>query len=469
MQSCLNLDQLAGEIETLFASVHSANSTQRSVVADARQQANALGTAAGETEEAACLSGEVLAADLICGLALEHRWTRREISSLMRRVAKVTGRSVDVTTAAVFLRVTRDPRVIELPPHRATETILRTLYCFVPVRVVSLWRGTAFEPPTCLSHVGSGAMTRGMRTVAKAALDGELRPVNSRTTIHAVPVTQNGIVSGALVFRVDQQERDRAFAFARETANALSLVLEREVVLAEGGARERALVESTERRLACLGYDLHDGPLQDIGAATRELHLLRSEVRKSVPDGGGKTRVLEKLDLLELILDSSQTDIRELSKRGDSTLLLETQFRELLEREIYEFSTSTNVRVSTHFRGDFEPLTVAQRTALLQIVKEGLTNVRTHSSATDVRITAVETPDAVRLELTDNGHGFDVEPTLLQAAKKGRLGLVGMSERARLLGGVLDVRSKPGESTTITVRLPALRKPRNDRWLRASG
>jgi signal transduction histidine kinase len=60
----------------------------------------------------------------------------------------------------------------------------------------------------------------------------------------------------------------------------------------------------------------------------------------------------------------------------------------------------------------------------------------------------------VHASVVDNGCGFDVGQTLPAAARKGRLGLVGMSERVRLLGGRLDVESRVGGPTTITASLP---------------
>jgi signal transduction histidine kinase len=65
--------------------------------------------------------------------------------------------------------------------------------------------------------------------------------------------------------------------------------------------------------------------------------------------------------------------------------------------------------------------------------------------------------EQIHAEITDNGRGFDVERTLVKAARNGRLGLVGMSERVRLLGGRFDVQSRPGGPTTVSVVLPAWR------------
>jgi signal transduction histidine kinase len=63
----------------------------------------------------------------------------------------------------------------------------------------------------------------------------------------------------------------------------------------------------------------------------------------------------------------------------------------------------------------------------------------------------------VRAEIEDDGRGFDLERTLVRAAKGGRMGLVGMNERALLLGGAFDVRSAPGGPTRISVTLPEWR------------
>jgi signal transduction histidine kinase len=90
-------------------------------------------------------------------------------------------------------------------------------------------------------------------------------------------------------------------------------------------------------------------------------------------------------------------------------------------------------------------------------VQESLTNIREHSNATQVGITVLSGPSELTAEIRDDGRGFDVERTLVRAARAGRFGLVGMSERVRLLGGRFDVRSRPGGPTTISLVLPAWR------------
>jgi signal transduction histidine kinase len=87
-------------------------------------------------------------------------------------------------------------------------------------------------------------------------------------------------------------------------------------------------------------------------------------------------------------------------------------------------------------------------------VQEALTNVRDHSGAKSVSVSVAVRANSVDAHITDDGRGFSVEPTLVRAARKGRLGLIGMSERVRLLGGRFDVSSRPGGPTSISVVLP---------------
>jgi signal transduction histidine kinase len=104
--------------------------------------------------------------------------------------------------------------------------------------------------------------------------------------------------------------------------------------------------------------------------------------------------------------------------------------------------------------GDFTGMTVSQKIALIRILQEALTNVREHANAANVRISVAAGSGSFEARIEDDGVGFRVSRTLLDAAQRGRLGLVGSSERVRLLGGTFDVRSRPGGPTTVSLSLP---------------
>ena len=93
--------------------------------------------------------------------------------------------------------------------------------------------------------------------------------------------------------------------------------------------------------------------------------------------------------------------------------------------------------------------------ALLSVVGEALNNIREHSGARAVSISIVSDESARRARgCLDDGRGFDVEEELLRAARRGHMGLAGVYERVRLLGGHCRIESRPGGPSEIAVALP---------------
>jgi len=91
---------------------------------------------------------------------------------------------------------------------------------------------------------------------------------------------------------------------------------------------------------------------------------------------------------------------------------------------------------------------------LFRIAQEALHNVGRHSGATRACLSLRSSGNRVRMVVQDNGRGFRLTGGLSELANRGKLGLLGMHERARLLGGSLEVRTAPGKGTTIMVELP---------------
>jgi signal transduction histidine kinase len=91
---------------------------------------------------------------------------------------------------------------------------------------------------------------------------------------------------------------------------------------------------------------------------------------------------------------------------------------------------------------------------LFRIAQEALRNVGRHSGATQASVSLRGGRRQITMSVTDDGRGFSLTRPLSELAQTGKLGLLGMDERARLLGGSLEIRSLPGRGTTITVELP---------------
>ena len=97
-------------------------------------------------------------------------------------------------------------------------------------------------------------------------------------------------------------------------------------------------------------------------------------------------------------------------------------------------------------------LSTEVKTTLFRITQEALTNVIKHSAANIARVSLDYQEHGVRLEVSDDGVGFD--RTAMQAMSRPSWGLIGMQERASLLGGTFDLNSYPGSGTRVSVYIP---------------
>ena len=115
--------------------------------------------------------------------------------------------------------------------------------------------------------------------------------------------------------------------------------------------------------------------------------------------------------------------------------------------------TGIQIRFVTSPAAQIEQLSSLQRTVLYRIAQEALTNVSKHARATLVRVSLQAEADAVCLEVADNGKSFDVTGSL-SARRRKRLGIIGMRERAEMVGGTFTIESAPGVGTTVRTRVP---------------
>ena len=93
--------------------------------------------------------------------------------------------------------------------------------------------------------------------------------------------------------------------------------------------------------------------------------------------------------------------------------------------------------------------------ALFRIAQEALRNAENHAEASSATVELDFGQEGIRLSVTDDGLGFSVPENISALSLAGQLGLVGMKERAELVGGHFELRSSPGEGTEVAVTVPA--------------
>jgi signal transduction histidine kinase len=202
---------------------------------------------------------------------------------------------------------------------------------------------------------------------------------------------------------------------------------------------ERARLEERAR----LAREIHDGLAQHLWFAKLKFERLSSTLPED--DRPLATEVTQALD-------AAIIEAREALVTMRSSLEEDVPFVDMLARTVDDFEERSGLRVEfTASTGIPSTLPPRVQVELLRIISEALNNVRKHADATTVRV-AVEVGDGEMLiTVTDNGHGFAVE----EAFDRG-MGLQGMRERARLIGGSMLVMSELSGGTTIEVRAPVV-------------
>jgi signal transduction histidine kinase len=391
------------------------------------------------------------ASDLFVSLAVERRWRAPDARDVVEKLARVFRADPDSLSLELFVGAVRAPQLLELPPLVALEVQLSMLLALTPVAEASLWVRDANGRASSVVAIGRTATTRRFRAIALQALDGTHADSGERGMIIGVPVRRWQSPWAALVARVST--RKAADVALDEAGAAMSPVIERDFLLERSAAREHSLVNASEKRLGRLGFDLHDGALQHVAALVAEIRHIRRGVSETLPEATRSSNV-SRLDALESRVGELDRVLRELAHSLEPASLLRRPLPRVIESEAAALGERTGISVETKIVGDFGAMTASQKIALIRVVQEALTNIREHSNAANVSISIVAARGRVDAQIEDDGDGFDVSRTLPDAAQRGRLGLVGSSERVRLLGGTFDIRSRAGGPTRVSLSLP---------------
>jgi signal transduction histidine kinase len=396
------------------------------------------------------------AVDLFVLCTIERRWHRGEAERIVSKLALLLDLGADSVALQLFLGAVRAPQLHDLPPAVALETQLRLLLALAPITEISLWTKGLDGRAVCLAEDGSTTQTRRFRDVAARALEGLPAESGSRGTILGVPVQRWETPWASLVARARAESRETVGIYLEEASAAMSPVVERELVLERSATRERSLVSASERRLGRLAFDLHDGALQHIAAFGADLFLVRRQLTELLP-AESEALGTGRINDLEARIWELDRVLRELAHSLEPGSLVRRPLPRVIADEVAAFTERTGIPVQQRIQGDFSDMTVSQKIALIRVVQEALTNIREHANASRVRIVITARTGRVDARVEDDGVGFHVARTLLDGAQRGRLGLVGSSERIRLLGGRFDVRSEPGGPTTVSLSLPRWR------------
>jgi two-component system sensor histidine kinase UhpB len=206
-------------------------------------------------------------------------------------------------------------------------------------------------------------------------------------------------------------------------------------------------VLAAERERRRIGVELHDRTIQNLGLTSIKL----SELKDRVELNGGAAL----FEQIHGLIKSTIQDTRALLAEISPPVLYELGFEAAVEWLAEQASTGAGrPRCVVRSDGLAKPLGENGQVVLFQAVRELLTNVGKHARATEVRVAIDRDGDSLRVEVFDDGVGFDpacVEPP---SVSRGGFGLFSIRERLRLLGGVMEIESRAGLGTRVVLTAP---------------
>ncbi|MFC1763578.1 sensor histidine kinase [Planctomycetota bacterium] len=208
----------------------------------------------------------------------------------------------------------------------------------------------------------------------------------------------------------------------------------------------RQITQAQEDERKRVARELHDDTVQLLIVLSRRIERLAA-ASETLPE----TR-LERLTSLQEMVGITLQGVRRFIQDLRPPTLDHLGLVAALEG-LTDNLGSENIKTAFRVTGDVQRLTPEEELILFRIVQEALSNVRRHSSASQALVQLRFLPHNLRVTIEDNGHGFKVPAQIDHLVSAGKLGLIGMYERARMLSGTLIVQSNPNEGTTITVHM----------------
>jgi PAS domain S-box-containing protein len=202
-----------------------------------------------------------------------------------------------------------------------------------------------------------------------------------------------------------------------------------------------------------IARELHDDTAQALTGLSRRLDMLvdtLASIKSQLPQDIPK-RVEELREQSDTILEGVRRFSRDLRPPVLADLGVLPALKWLATGLENQHRVAANIRVL----GEQHRLPDDMELALFRIAQEALNNVMKHSNASAVELTVDFRGDGITMTIADNGKGFELPRSTSDLAVSGKLGLIGMQERARLLGGTLAIHSEPGAGTSVVVTVPA--------------
>jgi signal transduction histidine kinase len=251
-------------------------------------------------------------------------------------------------------------------------------------------------------------------------------------------------------------KRLKAEMVQRKSAEASLLMSEKNhrVLLREARQMQHRLRHLSHQVLSAqeeerkeISRELHDEIVQTLTGINVQLASLKIE------SGVSKKSFSKHISYTQRLVEKSVDIVHQFARDLRPTLLDDLGLIPALHAYMKSFTARTGLQVGFSTFAGIEKLSNDKRTVLYRVAQAALVNIAEHAKASSVSVKIEDLPQAVLMEIKDNGVSFDVAH-VLDSRRNKRLGLIGMRERVEMVGGTFRIVSTPGLGTTITVILP---------------
>ncbi|MFO7741121.1 MAG: GAF domain-containing protein [Anaerolineae bacterium] len=271
-------------------------------------------------------------------------------------------------------------------------------------------------------------------------------------SVVTVPVVSGDRIFGALsVLSIDEARAfsDRDVALLTAIGRQAGIAIENAYLYENMRFYARQITQAQENERRRIARELHDDTIQSLVGLSRQLEALTASEDLLPPEAAARVAELQEAtgEMIKRVRRFSQ-DLR-------PSILDDLGLLPTLEELTGELNRQDGLQAEFRVRGEERRLSSEMELTLFRIAQEALNNVRRHAEA-DCVVTTVELGDStITLTVEDDGIGFNPPRLADHPTTTGKLGLIGMHERARLLGGSLVVDSEPGKGTRVVISVPA--------------
>lgn len=264
--------------------------------------------------------------------------------------------------------------------------------------------------------------------------DGEVLTIHSRGAVECDDRGNPSRMYGTTQDVTEMVRAEERLRSMNEKLQALSARLE--------SAREEESIH--------IARELHDELGGTLTGLQWDLQSVSQRLKNIDMGAGDRAHVQGKIEGMGQLIDSSLETVRRISSELRPLILDDLGLKAAVEWRAGQFQAQTGITAVCHSQTEAEDLGRSQALAVYRILQEALTNVLRHAQATRVDLFMFSNDVELILEIRDNGRGISEEENNIA----GSLGLLGMHERAQLVGGELSITGTAGKGTTVTVRVP---------------